>query len=137
MKFVFLIFTLLATFSACTMPSLVQQTNRQDSPSLSVKLLSLREQRTKDDYYLVGEIQNISNQKITSIWAIANFYDSNGNLIRSDENIIQFPDLEPNQTSSYRIIADPDIKAKQFKVLFRSSISTMLNVVDERKVANK
>lgn len=75
-----------------------------------------------------GSVKNISGEKLDSVAALVTWYDENDNMITSNESLIKFQPLMPDQESPFRVMVaeNPAMnRAKvEFKYLMGESIPT-------------
>lgn len=75
----------------------------------------------ESDYNIVsGEITNMGNEKLDDVEATTTFYDSDGNVVKTADAVIDFNPLMPGQTSSYKTMATDNPLIKTEKTEFHS-----------------
>lgn len=122
MKILLPLFILIFVVIGCVPPPDSEKQERIDN---TPKLKLLSAQGTKSEYFVevVGEVQNISNDKIQSVWAVVSHYDKNGNLITTDESAIDFRPLMPNQRSTFKCLTQINPLMVTYKISFRDGLA--------------
>lgn len=84
-----------------------------------LKLLSMRDVESSQMYFrIVGEVQNVSNEKLSSIRAVITTYDSSDNLVSTEDALIEYNPLMPGQTSPYTVLIRQNPEIKSYKINF-------------------
>ena len=80
------------------------------------------EQFSKEsDYGIVaGEITNVGSSKLDDVEAITTFYDSDGNVVKTSDAVIDFNPLMPGQTSPYKTMETDNPLIKTEKTEFHT-----------------
>jgi hypothetical protein len=94
-----------------------------------IKLLMLISENWHIEYsyaMMEGQVMNISGQRLEDVMAVVNFYDAKGDFITSDQALIAYNPILPNQTSPFTIPTayNPAMKkaSVEFKYLMGGSI---------------
>ena len=78
-----------------------------------------------------GEVTNASRRSLENVTAVVTFKTSAGDFITSDDAVIDFNPILPNQTSPWKIMArwNPEMKnaSVQFKTLFGGTLRAERN----------
>ena len=93
-----------------------------------LNLLSSQGTREYGFITVVGEIQNISNQKLEDAEVVVIFYDKENNLVITAEALIQYNPIMPGQTYPFTVMTtDNPLITKEkiaFQFLFGGQINT-------------
>lgn len=71
-------------------------------------LLELQNYTWSEEYgyaILEGSVKNISGAPLRNVLAVGNFYDASGELITSDDALIEYNPILPGQTSPFKVMA--------------------------------
>lgn len=75
-----------------------------------------------------GQVKNISGRKLERVQALVTWYDSNGNMITSDDSLIKYDPIMPGQVSPFKVMEryNPQMKSAniEFKFMWGNRIST-------------
>jgi hypothetical protein len=105
----------------------------QTSTPATTKRLALLSSRGYESegggYHIVeGQVQNISNEPLKNVMAVATWYDEGGHFIKSDDAMIEYNPILAGQTSPFKTMSSSNpAMAKytvQFKVLFGGAVPT-------------
>jgi len=78
-----------------------------DTAKSITPLLEVQSVRFYKEYgyaHAVGEVRNISNGPLTDVMAVVSFRDDAGNLIKTDEALITYNPILPNQVSPFQVM---------------------------------
>jgi hypothetical protein len=85
------------------------------------------------DYAIAeGEVKNITGQSIESVTALVTWYDSNGNLITSDDALIDYNPLMPGQRSPFKVMARYNPQMKKASIRFKQLMGGDLSTYSEK-----
>lgn len=85
---------------------------------------------TKESEYdiISGEVTNISGESLGNVEAVTTFYDASGNVVKTEDALIDYNPILPGQTSPYKTMGtdNPLIKREKttFQVLGGAEIET-------------
>lgn len=114
------------------------ETSRTSTPDSEIVVeapleykLELESSRFYKEYGFVnieGKVKNISNENIDNIEAVAEFFDKDGNFIKSSSSLIDYNPILADQSSPFRVMTsdNPEIVSGEvtFKGLFGGTVST-------------
>ncbi len=88
-----------------------------DAPQLRLGSENFTKQ---DDYDIVsGEVTNISGEAIASVEAVTTFYDGAGNVVSTEDALIDFNPIGPGQTSPYKTMGEDNPLIRTEKTVFQ------------------
>lgn len=98
------------------------------SPDPQLRVGSENFTKESDFDIVAGEITNISGESLGNVEAVTTFYDASGNVVKTEDALIDYNPILPGQTSPYKTMAtdNPLIKREKtaFQVLGGSEIET-------------
>lgn len=97
-------------------------------PRAQVELLSWHWSREHGFIKAEGEVRNLTNQPITRLWAVVTFYTTNETLVTSDESVVEFDPLMPQQTSPFDVMVRDNPQISGATVRFRTARAGELSV---------
>ncbi len=98
-----------------------------------VKLLSVNYVDSSDMYFrLVGEVQNLSSEKMSGVSAVATIYDKQNQVMATDSFSIEYNPLMPDQVSPFTCIFRKNPLMDSYKISFKNS-SGQIETIDARK----
>jgi Uncharacterized protein containing a Zn-ribbon (DUF2116) len=104
------------------------------NPPSEIKLLMLISDKWHIEYgyaMMEGQVMNISGQRLEGVTAVVTFYDAKGEFITSQEALIAYNPILPNQASAFKVPAayNPEMRkaAVEFKYLMGGSIPLLRN----------
>ena len=129
LPFVFLLWLLVIL--NCVAPS-DRRTNSANSSSSSpeLELLSFHGEREYSFLIVNGQVKNISGNKMEGVWAVVEFYDSQGRLVTSEDGVIEYNPLMPEQTSPFKVMQRDNPLISTFKVKFKYTFGTPISYKD-------
>lgn len=81
----------------------------------------------ESDYDIVtGEITNVGSDRLDNVEAVTTFYDSAGNVVKTEDAIIDFNPLMPGQTSPYKTMGTDNPLIKTEKTEFHTMGGPMI-----------
>lgn len=96
-------------------------------PSPDLEILSYRNEREHGFIKVMGEVRNVSGSKIDNLMVTVTYYTSDGQMVRSDDALIEYNPIMNNQTSPFQTIGtdNPAIAryVLSFKVMFGGTVS--------------
>jgi hypothetical protein len=96
-----------------------------------LRLLSSSGERTSDAFLTVhGEVQNNSTEKLDTIWAVVSLYDANGQFISSEDSVIDYTPLMPNQKSPFKVMVRRNPLMETYKIGFKTTLGGELDYID-------
>lgn len=102
-----------------------------------IELLSVRSERSSRTHIrLYGEIRNISPDTLDDLWVVATFRDDAGDLIRSDDFIVEQRNIPPGGTAPFMTISKFAEDMNRFEVSFRTTHGNVIGHVDNRRERN-
>jgi hypothetical protein len=69
--------------------------------------------------YLQGEVQNISDKKLSKVMAVGDFRASNGVLVESEDALLDYSTLLPGQSSPFKVMQKNNPAINNCTVKFR------------------
>lgn len=80
-------------------------------PAPELKIKSWRCDIEENYTYVRGEVKNLTDQKIEHVLAVATYKNKAGELVKSDDALLDFDPLMPGQTSPFKVITrnNPEI----------------------------
>lgn len=80
-------------------------------PEPELKIKSWRCDIEENYTYVRGEVKNLTDQKIEHVLAVATYKNKAGELVKSDDALVEFDPLMPGQTSPFEVITrnNPEI----------------------------
>lgn len=110
---------------------------QSDYKSPALRLLSSSGERTSDSFLTVqGEVQNNSTEKLDTIWAVVSLYDTSDQFISSEDSVIEYTPLMPNQKSPFSVIIRHNPLMKTYKIGFKTTFGGELDYIDARPQKN-
>ncbi len=104
----------------------VSRVKVEEKPRLDVQ--SFRCEFEHGYHSIVGEVKNISPKKIDNVMAVGVFVTASGEVVKTDQSLIDYNPIMPNQTSPFKIMttSNPQIKSCKlsFKTMFGGQIMT-------------
>lgn len=98
-----------------------------------LELLSTRVVKSSRSYVrLHGEVRNIGKDALTSLFAVAELRDKDGNLVSTDGAVIEFLPLEPGATSPFEIIIKDDSAVAGYQMRFKTALGGEVDYTDKR-----
>jgi FKBP-type peptidyl-prolyl cis-trans isomerase FklB len=102
---------------------------RQNPAQLS--LLSKRGYQSYDHLIVEGEVRNISDAPLKSVFAVVSWYSRDGTFIGADDSLIDYDPLLPGQTSPFKVYTTFNPEKATFKVEFKSLSGSQITVAEE------
>lgn len=99
-----------------------------------IKLLSARGEIDDDYVTVTGEVANISNEKLERVWVVITHYGANGDLITSDDAILDYDPLMPGQTSPFKAMVRRNPLMKTYKIGFKHTFGETIDFIDARTI---
>jgi hypothetical protein len=91
------------------------------------------ESETGNYWYVEGQVQNISGSPIKSLVAVSTWYDKDGAFIKSDQAVVDFDPLMPNQVSAFKTITRGNPAMSKYTVQFKAFFGGTIRTRDDRK----
>ena len=92
----------------------------RSAPKLEVQ--SWKWNKDSESYIqIVGEVKNTSTYSLDGIIAVASFRDEKGDIITSDDALIDFQPILPGQTSPFKVIATYNPAMKKANIDFKEA----------------
>jgi hypothetical protein len=139
---IFIVFVLLVGAYICSRNPIEPTDTRQTSLSSSessetysppLKLLSMKAINSSEMYFrVIGEIQNTSTEKIDGVFAVVTAYDKDGELVGTQDAIINYSPIMPNQTSPFTVIMRQNPLIDNYRINFRKSFGGTIDYTDAR-----
>jgi len=77
-----------------------------EEPEYQLQLLSFRSEHCSSSHMCVmGEVKNINHNKLDRVMANVSWYTNDGIFITSDDALIDYNPIMPNQTSPFEVIS--------------------------------
>lgn len=112
----------LACIIGCVPPSDRNTSSPSANPgqdSYELELLSYRGERSYDYLIVEGQVRNISGEKLQGVMAVAECYDGGGNLVTSEDAVLEYDPIMPGQTSPFKVMVRDNPLIKTFRVNFK------------------
>lgn len=108
----------------------IKQPVKNQEPQL--KLLSSRGEIGRNLITITGEVQNISTEKIESLWVVVSLYDKDDQLITTEDSVVEYTPLMPGQTTPFKSLVRVNPLMKIYKIGFREGLSGQIDYIDAR-----
>lgn len=95
-----------------------------------LELLSYRGTREYSFLIVEGQVRNKSSQKLEGIMAVVETYDSTGQLVTSQDSMIEYLPLMPGQTSPFKVMIRDNPAIQNFKVGFKEILGGLVPYTD-------
>jgi hypothetical protein len=110
----------------------------QPAPDPSAKKLALLSSRGYESegggYHIIeGQVKNISNESLKSVAAKGTWYAKDGTFITSDDTLIDFDPLLPDQTSTFKVMSRSNPAMAKFSVEFKYLLGGSIPTTDQRR----
>jgi hypothetical protein len=103
-----------------------------------IALLSSRGERSSDSYFTIhGEVQNMSSVPARALFAVGNFRDATGGLIRSESYVVEPTDIPPGAKGTFTIMTRYTPEIKSYEILFRDVSGHSIESEDFRSPTNQ
>ena len=89
------------------------------SASPQVALLSANGHESSSFHIVEGEVQNITNQRLENIMAVASWYTRDGTFITSEDTLIDYNPTLPGQKSPFKVISTTNPEMARYTVEFK------------------
>ena len=70
-------------------------------------------------HFVEGRVRNVSDRSLENVLVVATWYDRNGNVIETEEALIDESPVLPGQTSSFQAISTASARMSRYSVEFR------------------
>lgn len=91
--------------------------NTVRSPQL--RLLSVRDNGSYGYHIVEGQVQNLSAEKMERVMAQVTFYDKSGNMVTSEDSLIEYDPLMPAQTSPFKVMIRANPAMDRYQIDFK------------------
>jgi hypothetical protein len=98
--------------------------------------LELQDWNSKKEYgYVIveGVVKNISEKTIRNVEVLVEFYTEDGRFISSASSLIEYQNLLPNQTSSFKVTDDENPLIKKSKISFKKLLGDKIFHEEKRE----
>jgi len=89
-----------------------------DEPTYFLELLAMHYTSEYDFITVEGQVRNISGVRLESVLAVVQFYDANGNFVKSDSALVDFDPIMPGQTSPFSVITTDNPAIERYSTTF-------------------
>jgi len=107
-----------------------QATQTPQTPSL--ELLSMNCYEEYSFFHITGEVKNITDKSLDNIEAVGSTYTKDGQLVKSDEALIEYNPILPGQTSPYEVLSTSNPEMAKCKVDFKELMGGSIMTKDGR-----
>lgn len=83
--------------------------------------------REYDFITVEGKVTNISGEPLENVEAVVSFSDKNGEFVSSDNALVEYKTLLPNQTTPFKVIAHDNPAIKTAHIEFKQLMGDKLN----------
>lgn len=137
-----LAFVVFAVVLAVTSPGIstsptsgVAELRQEREGGEQLELLSSTSSTSPGGGYLVveGEVKNLSSQPLRSVAVLVTWHTADGTLVTSDDALIEFNPIMPQQTSPYKTMTTLNPLAKSYKISFKHMRGGSITMLDSRK----
>jgi len=119
--------------SACyPAPSALPDEAPPAEPTYKLQLLSMNDERAYEYITISGQVKNVSNESLDNVEAIVEFYTSDGTFVKSDEALIKYNPILPNQTSPFEVITTDNPAITKYSVSFKFLFGGTIPTEDKR-----
>ena len=80
-----------------------------------------------------GQVKNISSERLEAVEAVVEFYDSEGNFVKSDSALIDYNPILPGQTSPFSVLSTDNPAIKRYSVTFKFLFDGTIPTKDDRR----
>lgn len=101
-------------------------------PEYLLELIAMNDTREYDFITVEGQVKNISGVSLDSIVAVVEFYDSNGDFVKSDSALIDYDPILSGQTSPFSVITTDNPAIKKYSTTFKYFAGGTLPTKDSR-----
>lgn len=117
--------------SSAAAPGASPQTTTDQAPKLAL-LSSQINQASSQMYTVEGEVQNITEISLQSIYVIVTWYTADSRFIRSDSALVQYNPILPRQISPFKVFSDINPEMSNYKIGFQENSGAGVLSVDRR-----
>jgi hypothetical protein len=78
-------------------------------------------------------VRNISDQPLRNVTAVATWMDNNGQFITSDNALIDYNPILPDQTSPFKTMSTTNPAMQRYRVEFKELMGGPIEMEDQRK----
>ncbi|NWG02329.1 MAG: hypothetical protein HXY44_05680 [Syntrophaceae bacterium] len=82
---------------------------------------------------IIGRIKNISDEMLTDIWALAQFFDVFGEFVAFEESPLPINPLPPEEGSPFKVIFEGEATIRKISIAFKNALGQPIPAVDKRK----
>ena len=104
----------------------------EPEPTYKLQLLSTNDERAYDYITIYGQVKNISNESLENVMAVVEYYTSDGTFVKSDDALIDYNPILPNQTSPFEVITTDNPAIKRYSVSFKFLFGGTIPTEDKR-----
>jgi len=97
-----------------------------------LELIAMNDTREYDFITVEGQVKNISGVSLDSIVAVVEFYDANGDFVKSDSALIDYNPILSGQTSPFSVITTDNPAIKKYSTTFKYFSGGTLPTKDSR-----
>jgi hypothetical protein len=123
---------IIAMISPSSSSTINSTTSTSGEPVL--ELMSMNTYTEYGYHHITGEVKNISTENLENVMAVGVFKDSEGNVIKTAEALIEFDPLLPGQSSPFEVLDTYHPSVTSGSVTFTTLWGTPLNTQDSRSL---
>jgi len=97
-----------------------------------LQLLATNYERAYDYITISGQVKNISNKSLTNVMAVVSYYTEAGTFVKSDDALIAYNPILPNQVSPFEVITTDNPAISRYKVEFQFLFGGTISTEDKR-----
>ncbi len=84
-------------------------------------------------FYIEGQVQNISHDSLKNVMVVGTWMDKGGEFIKSDEALIDYNPILPDQISPFKTITTGNPAMSKYRVEFKAMFGGTIALDDRRK----
>ena len=84
-----------------------------------LQLLDWRWRKESGHVIAVGQVKNISNQKLKNVLSVVSWFNSESELITSDSTLLEYNPIMPRQTSPFKVISNYNPEMQKASINFK------------------
>lgn len=101
--------------------------------SSPLELQSFRCEKLRDYAYVRGEVKNVSTSKLENVLAVGTFRTKSGELVKSDNSLIDYRPLMPGQTSPFEVMTEDNPEISKCHIGFSRFSGESLPYAEKKK----
>jgi hypothetical protein len=113
-------------------PTVVPAVIPTSQPEYLLELISMNDDRESDFITVSGQVKNISEVSLEAVEAVVEYYDSNGNFVKTDSAVIEYNPILPGQTSPFTVISTDNPAITKYDVTFKYLLDGTIPTKDDR-----